>query len=134
MKHRIVNVTGTTRTGLFPTMFIITADGRPVDLNVKQWRDVSVLTTAITNLRNSGHLVVIDLPISDEKFNEFLGSLDTEGPSLLAVEEPELVNDSGTTQSELLNDNEGSLAEEPKQEPTPITTKPKEKSKDKKKK
>lgn len=134
MKHRIVNVTGTVRTGLFPAMFIIAADGRPVDLNVKQWRDVSVLTTAITNLRNSGHLVIHDLPISDEKFKGFMGSLDVEGPSLLAVEEVDSSEELSSAQDSAPANNGSDLSEALSKEPTTVTVQTKEKHKDKKRK
>ena len=89
MKHRIVNVAGTKRTGLFPSSFILASGSRKFDLHMKEWRDVPELTTAMKNFRDSGHLFVIDLPISETKFKDLLSSLDREGPSLLAASELE---------------------------------------------
>ena len=92
MNHRIVNVTGTKRTGLFPTSFKFHADDRLIDLNVKQWRDVSELTTTMKNLKDSGHIMLLDLPLSDTEFKELLANLDCEGPSLIVVAKEEEIN------------------------------------------
>ncbi len=93
MSYRIVNVTGTKRTGKYPTAYMLELGQHKVTLGSKSWKDVPELTTVLQKLIAAGHVYALPLPVADSDFKAFMRALDKKGPKLelVAAESPEEV-------------------------------------------